>query len=107
MDEFIKKDLFDLHIQRMETLMALNLTEQKAMNERLEGRIDVLSERIDKNLAQYEVIASDIEGEIQALNARVGSLEDKISLNVTVTGVLVGAFGIIITIVIAIIQLWK
>ena len=107
MDEFIRKDVFDISIQRLEALMALNLTEQKAMNERLEARIDVLdsridvlSERIDKNLAQYEAIASNIEGDIKAMNARLDTQQTKFGWYLTI-------FGLIITVAVAAIQLWK
>ena len=54
MDEFIKKDLFDLHIQRMEALMEANLAKHDSIaadmrldNVRLEGKIDSLSARLD------------------------------------------------------------
>ena len=128
-EDFVRKDIFELHMQRTEAVTALNLEAQKAMNKRLEekidafsermnqtlalmneridkkftqidGKIDVLSERIDKNLAQYEAIVSNTDGEIKAINARLDTQQTKIGWYLTI-------FGLVITIVIAAIQLWK
>ena len=81
-EEFVMKDVFDANIQRIEAI-------------------------VDRNLAKHEAIASEMRGEFKAINAQMRSMEDKLSLNVTVTGVIVAAFGIIITIIIAAIQLWR
>ena len=128
-EDFVRKDIFELHMQRTEAVTALNLEAQKAMNKRIEekidafnehmnqtlalmneridkkftqidGKIDVLSERIDKNLAQYEAIVSNTDGEIKAINARLDTQQTKIGWYLTI-------FGLVITIVIAAIQLWK
>ena len=128
-EDFVRKDIFELHMQRTEAVAALNLEAQKAMNKRIEekidafnehmnqtlalmneridkkftqidGKIDVLSERIDKNLAQYEAIVSNTDGEIKAINARLDTQQTKIGWYLTI-------FGLVITIVIAAIQLWK
>ena len=74
--------------------------EIKAINERVEGRFDVLNERIDKNFAQYEAVANEMKGDIKAINARLDTQQTKFGWYFTV-------FGIIITVVVAAIQLWK
>lgn len=74
----------------------------------LKGDVKVMSERSDKNLAEYKAIASDIqgdsntknarvEGDIKAINARLDAQQTKFGWTLTV-------FGIIITVVIAAIQ---
>ena len=74
--------------------------EIKAINERIEGRFDVLNERIDKNFAQYEAVANEMKGDIKAINARLDTQQTKFGWYLTI-------FGLIITVVVAAIQLWK
>lgn len=128
-EELIRKDIFDLHMQRMEAVTALNLTEQKAISERLDRKIDALTERmeqgfalmnerIERNLAEYKALLSDtrselkedisetraefgeIRGDVKALTARLDTQQTKFGWLLTV-------FGLVITVTVAVIQFWK
>ena len=60
----------------------------------------VMNERIDKNLAQYEAIANEMRGDIKAMNARLDTQQTRFGWYLTI-------FGLIITVVVATIQMWK
>ena len=80
--------------------MRQNISALKEDMSAIKGDIRVMNERIDKNLAQYETIASHIEGDIKAMNARLDTQQTKFGWYLTI-------FGLVITVVIAAIQLWK
>ena len=61
-EEFVRKDVFDVRMDRMEALLEKTLTEIKADNEklrsemrennaRIEGKIEALTQRVDQNFA--------------------------------------------------------
>ena len=61
-DEFVRKDVFDARMDRMEALLEKTLNEMKADNEilrselrennaRIEGKIEALTQRVDQNFA--------------------------------------------------------
>ena len=69
----------------------------------LGGKVEALNERVDKNLAEYKAIASDMKGDIRELSARFDAVDGKVTNIATMTGIIVAVFGIIITVILA----WK
>ncbi|MBQ3377248.1 MAG: hypothetical protein IJG62_03160 [Synergistaceae bacterium] len=82
-DEFVRRDIFDLYMGRMEAIM-------------------------EKNLAKHDAIAADmkadvaeLKGDVKAMNARLDTLQNKFSWNLAWLGVIIG-------LVLAVVQhLWK
>ena len=70
------------------------------MDERFERKFDILDERIEKNHAQYEAIASEMKGDIKSINAHLDTQQTKFGWYLTI-------FGLIITVAVAAIQFWK
>jgi len=130
--DFITKDVFNIHVKsmrdradseeklsdarfdRLEALIAGSLVEQKAMaketassikaiDERL-GRVEKHIERIEENfngkIERLQNDVSELKGETKALSARLDTQQTKFGWYLTI-------FGLIITVVIAAIQLWK
>lgn len=108
---YITKDAFDIQVKsirdradsevrvsdarfdRLEALIARNMIEQRSaiseLKSELTGEIKALNERIDKNLAEYKAVASDmkaeisdIRGDVKALNASVQSLQQRRSWDI-------------------------
>ena len=70
----------------------------------LGGKVEVLSERVDKNLAEYKAIASEmkadnvrLEGEIKAIRAEIAALKSWY----------LPLWGIIMTVILTVIQFLK
>ena len=146
--EYIRKDVFDARMDRLEALLGKVLIEIKADNEKLhsridsleerlrneirsgderlhnevrslrkemearfvsanermdrhyiklDGKIDVLSEHIDKNYAQHEAKVNKIEGDIKVLNVKLDLLEHRRYWDIA-------WFGIAVAAVVAILQ---
>ena len=78
-EEFVRKEVFDARMDRLEAIMEKNLselrTEIKATNERMEQGFDLINERMEKNLARYEAIALETRGEVRALTAHITTME--------------------------------
>ncbi|MBR0043828.1 MAG: hypothetical protein IJP56_03225 [Synergistaceae bacterium] len=71
-DEFVRRDIFDLYMGRMEAIM-------------------------EKNLAKHDAIAADmkadvaeLKGDVKAMNARLDTLQNKFSWNLAWLGVIIG-----------------
>ena len=99
-DKYVRQEIFDIHLQglkdraasevrvtdtrfeRLEAIMEKNLSEVRS-------EIKIMNERIDKNLAEYKSITSDIKaevseirGDVKALNASVQSLQQRRSWDI-------------------------
>ncbi len=78
-EEFVRKEVFDARMDRLEAIMEKNLselrTEIKATNERMEQGFALINERMEKNLARYEAIALETRGEVRALTAHITTME--------------------------------
>ena len=86
-DMTFEKGMTDIRFQSME----------KLLNERL-GKMEAIME---KNLAKYDAIASDIKGDVKAMNARLDTMQNKFSWNLAWVGIIMG-------LVLAIVQhFWK
>ena len=109
--QYVSKEVFNIHLQgikeraeseeritdtrfeRLQAIMERNLLEVKneinAVNERMENGFAFMNERMDKNLAEYKAVASDmktetseIRGDVKALNASVQSLQQRRSWDI-------------------------
>ena len=83
----------DTHFEILQAIMERNLSEIrseiKSTNERMEKGFELMNERMDKNLAEYKAITSDIKaevseirGDVKALNASVQSLQQRRSWDI-------------------------
>ena len=81
-EEFVRKEVFDARMDRLEAIMEKNLselrTEIKATNERMEQgfalineRFALMNERMDKNM-------TEIKGEIRALDTRIDAVNMRV-----------------------------
>ena len=88
-NEPLRKDVFEAHMQRLETLMEFNMAEQRAMNEKLKGEI--------------QTVRTELKGDIKAHDAKIYALDEKISQYLVIIGIITTLFGTIITAL----QFWK
>ena len=132
-DEFVRRDVLDLHMQRIEAVIALNLEAQKSFNERLEGKIDAVNERLEAKIdavnerleTKFDALREHVEDRIDVLCERmdrnlaqydalandikgdIRTLSARLDTQQTKFGWYLTIFGIVITVVIAAIQFWK
>ena len=100
-DEFIKKEIFNIHMQRIDQRFE---DFKDVVNKSIE-RMEATSE---KHLAKHDAIASEIgkevveiKGDVKAINARFASLESRFAWNLAWV-------GIIMALVLALVQrLWN
>ena len=85
-EEFVRKDVFDANMQRIEALMEKNLAKQEAIATEIKGDIKALSNRLD--------------GKIETLSSRIDSLQHQRYWDIA-------WFAIAVTSVVAIIQYIK
>lgn len=78
-EEFVRKDVYEADMRRIETLMEKTLLEMRADNDKLRnevnGAISELRGEMQTGLAKYEAIALETRGEVRALAAHIDSLE--------------------------------
>ena len=67
-EDFVRKEVYEADLRRIETMMEKTLVELKADNEKLRSEMQV-------GLARYEAIALETRGEVRALTAHIQSLE--------------------------------
>ena len=93
-DEYVRKDLFEATIRRMD--QRFDATERLVNN-----TIERMETMMDRNLAKHETIAARIEGKFDTMNARLDTIENKFSWNFAWVGIIMG-------LVLAIVQhFWK
>ena len=92
--EFVRKDVFEARMDRMEMLMEKTLMEMKADNEKLRSELStaVSGMRADNEKLRSEVKAEvlDIRGDIRTLNARIDGLQTGVYWGFTVLALLFG-----------------
>ena len=109
--EYVRKDTLDAHMQRIETLMKLNMTEMRAMNDQLRaemramndqlrGEMKVMNERLENKI---DTVRSDLRAEIKVLDGKIYALDGRLSQILVVVGIITTVFGLIITAI----QFWK
>ncbi|MBR0094881.1 MAG: hypothetical protein IJP91_06340, partial [Synergistaceae bacterium] len=76
---YVRQDVFDAKMEAMFNRLHLETvelkTELKSEISELKGDIRALSERVDKNLAEFKAIANEVKGDILALNTRLDGVE--------------------------------
>ena len=82
-DEYVRKDLFDAAMLRMD--QRFDATERLVNN-----TIERMETMMDRNLAKHETIAARIEGKFDTMNARLDTLENKFSWNLAWVGIIMG-----------------
>ena len=131
-NDFVTRDAFNIHVKsmrdradseeklsdarfdRIEALIAGSLVEQKAMAKETANSIKAIDERLGRVEKHIERIEENLNGKIERLQNDVSELKgnDKVLVarldtQQTKTGWYLAIFGIIITVAIAAIQLWK
>ena len=76
-NEFVRKDTFDAHMQRIETLIKLNMAEQKAMNESLNAKIDNVNESLN---AKIDGVRNELKGDIRVLQEQLNHAVDTLTV---------------------------
>ena len=74
-DEFVRKDVYEADLKRIETLIDKAVAEMRADNEKLRSEMTGLRGELQTGLARYEAIALETRGEVRALAAHIQSLE--------------------------------
>ncbi len=86
-EKYVRKDVFDETIRRMETLMDKHIANHERIAERLERKIDVMNTRL--------------EGKIDAVNARFDALQGRFAWNLA-------RVAIVISVLLTVVQrIWK
>ncbi len=130
--DFVTRDAFNIHVKSMrdradseeklsdarfdklEALMERNMAAQRELitqvSSKIEGVLGQIKKDVESNTNDIREMkkdignlygdVSDIKGDVKALNARVDTQQTKFGWYLTI-------FGIVITVVIAAIQLWK
>ncbi|MBR1418331.1 MAG: hypothetical protein IJ576_05140 [Synergistaceae bacterium] len=110
-DEFVRKDVFDAALGRIEALIDRSLAKQEALASRMRedtnSSISRLREETNNSISKLQQEMSEMCKDMKAISARLDAMYIKLSMNIAVSHVIVTVFGIIVTIVIAAIQLWK
>ena len=84
--QYVRKDVFDARMDRMEAIMDRNFT-------RLEAFVEKTATRLNSRMDGVET--------------RLGAVEGKVSHIAALTGIIVAVFGVIVTAVVAAIQYMK
>ena len=80
-DEFIRKDVFDARMDRMEALLEKTLIEIKADNERLRSEMKADNERLRSEMkADNERLRSELKEDIGALRGEVRALDARVDM---------------------------
>ena len=74
-DEFVKKEVFNARMDRMEALLEKTLIEMKADNEKLRSEVNAA---INGMKAENEKLRSELKTEIRMLDTRVDALGSRI-----------------------------
>ena len=82
-DEYVRREILDLYIERMEAISEKNLAKHDAIAAEMRANI------------------SEMKGDLKAMNARLDTIENKFSWNLAWVGIIIG-------LALAIVQLiWK
>lgn len=77
-EEFVRKDVLDANIQRIEAVVDKNLAELRGEMNELRGEMRsgfaLMNERMEKNLAEYRAVVGDIRAEVSDLRGDVKAL---------------------------------
>lgn len=100
-EDFVRKDIFDLNVNRVDHRFEM-------MEKLVNAAVERMEAIIEKNLAKHDAIASEmrievseIKGDVRAINARLDTLQNKFSWNLAWVGIVIG-------IVLAVIQhVWR
>ena len=122
-DEFVRRDVFDVTMSRMEALIDRSLAKQEALASRMreetnsaiskmqQAMIEMRGEtnnaisKMQKDISDMrgdiKAEVSGLKGDVKAMNARLDTLQNKFSWNLAWLGVIIG-------LVLAVVQhLWK
>ncbi|MBQ9563977.1 MAG: hypothetical protein IJU98_00185 [Synergistaceae bacterium] len=83
-EEFVRKEVFDARMDRMEALMEKTLIEIKADNEKLRSEFNTFR-------AEVRADINEIRGDVRVLAAQIGTLEAHISTLEYWGAILIGA----------------
>ena len=93
-NEYVLKDTFDAQMRRIDERF---ISFEKLMDERfskmqtvMEKNFALMNERMEKSLAQFEAIANRIEGRVNALDARLDTLQSRFAWNLAWVGIIMG-----------------
>ncbi len=110
LNDYISQDMFDLQIKHlreradsdeklsnarielMQAFITKAMAEQNTLITDIKGEMKAINERMDKNLAEYKVLLSnvrselkddisEVRGDVKAINARFDTLQNKFSWN--------------------------
>ena len=125
---FVTKDVFDIHVrsmrdradseeklsdakfERLEALIAGSIAEQRAMARETGNSIKVINDRlghVEKNLDKLNERVERMQDDISELKANDKALTARLDAQQTKFGWYLTVFGLIITVAVAAIQLWK
>ena len=125
---FVTKDVFDLHVrsmrdradseeklsdakfERLEALIAGSIAEQRAIARETGNSIKVINDRlghVEKNLDKLNERVERMQDDISELKANDTALTARLDTQQTKFGWYLTVFGLIITVAVAAIQLWK
>ena len=104
-EEFVKKDVCEANIRRMdqrfdatETLINNTVERMEAIMERNLAKHENIAERLEK---KFDILNTRLEGRFDTMNARFDTLQNKFSWNLAWVGIIMG-------LVLAIVQhFWK
>ena len=92
--DYVRKSIFNIHMQRIDQRF-------EALEKSMDKTVERLEAIAETHLAKLDLIASEMRGDIKAINARLDTLENRYSWNLAWV-------GIIMALALAIFQhLWK
>ncbi len=97
--ELVRKDTLDAHMKRIETLISLNMAEQKAMNERLEGKVKVLEERLDHAVDTLTMAINRNDVRMDGFEKRLDDMKHSQNIWFTLLSILVAVVPIAVALI--------
>ena len=94
-NDYVRQDVFDANMkridQRFDSMEKMIDERFKAMDERFRS----MEMRMDKNLAEFKAIVSDMRGEMNVINARLNGLENTVYWGFAIIAFILAFFAFI------------
>ena len=85
-NEPLRKDVFEAHMQRLETLMEFNMAEQRAMNEKLKGEIQTVRTELKGDIKALDDkignVKTELKGDIKTLDDKIEGVSDRLNAKI-------------------------
>ncbi len=108
MNEYVRKDVFAARMDRMEALLAQTLAEIRLDNVKLRSELkDEMKSRHAELKDDIKAVQGELKEDINELRGDIRVINARLDTQQTKFGWYLAVFGLVITVAVAAIQLWK